>query len=343
MKKIFITSVLIFCLARQSFEQIDYWAYLTYFNGSPINHIPKGISIPDKDRQSRFIMNAIISGSSDTELTRSFPDSLKIKVTALMRGGVLVRKDSRYQTTFPILIGKQRDQLQKVVTERAKIILPSIDSLLSTLNAILSNNPEMIFHFLWSRIIDECWWNLYNAEFDTNQGPPSIAFIVYPFHRFQCGTNYDYTPDTGQIALSWSYNIFSDFESLPETVSFYNLAMHKPVSTKDKNFFFKHGLVDSNSVVRIFTYYEHGTLDSICDILKKKYIELVKGLYDYRELGKAFHIAPDELFILISHETAYQVFELLYGEHESFFSPIIKEDNPRGNFSSLVSIRLPKP
>lgn len=342
MKKITLTTAVILCLAQTSFGQVNYWATLVYFGGNRINHIPKGIVIPDKDRQSKLIMNNIISGLSEAGIKQLFPDSFEVKVTELIRGNVVRREGDRLVPTFPVMIGQNRKQLQHIIHEKIKKILPSIDSLVFSLRLFLAHDPKMIFHFLWSRIIDDCWWDLYNSEFKTDQGPPNIAFIVYPLHRFQCGTNFDYTKDDAQIAISWSYNIFNDFDSLPKTLAFYNLASNKPISGNDRNFFTKHGLLNPNNIPTIYTYNEQGALDSLCDALKKKYIGLLQGLYDYKKLGKKFNIPPEDLFVLVSHETAYEIFQLLHGENRSLYFPIVSADNPTCDLSSLLSIKLPK-
>ena len=216
-----------------------------------------------------------------------------------------------------------------------------IDSLLTPLDSCIKGNREMLFHFLWSRIIDECWWDLYNKEFNSNQGPPSIAFIVYPLHAFQCGTNFDFTSNDDQLAISWSYDLFSDFFNLPKTASFYSAVMSRTIPEQDRKFLITHGLLDSSGRSKIFTYHEGDIIDSTCSLLKSRFINMMTGRFDYKKLGIKYHVPPDELFIVMGHEIAYEIFQFL-GE-KGIPIPIKKSVNPTLNFKYLVSIEFSKP
>ena len=336
-----ILLVLFAFVGLKSFSQTDYWANIVYFNVGTRNQIPKGITIPDKNIQARIVLNAIIGGSSYNEMKQQYPDSLDLILTSLIESKVIRRDNDYFKLLFPVLIGEKRNILKTLIHEKISDAEASIDSLINILRRGLSNNQEMIFHFLWSRIIDDCWWGLYNSEFKTDKGPPSIAYIVYPSHPFLCGTNFDNTPDNSQIAISWSYNLFNEFINLPSTSSFYNLALNKSVSEKDHAFFLKHGLIDSNNVSKLYIYNEGGKLDILCDSLKKLYIDRIYGLFDYQELSKEFQIPADELFVLMFHEISYEIFKILNERRISIAVPIVRENNPTLNFSYLISIRIP--
>ena len=51
----------------------------------------------------------------------------------------------------------------------------------------------------------------------------------------------------------------------------------------------------------------------------------------------------DELFVLMFHEIAYEIFEIQNERRKSISIPIGKEDNPALNFSYLISIRILSP
>jgi len=334
--------IIFLILSRLAFAQTDYWANLVYFSGCPINHIPKGITIPDKDKESRQILNAILAGASEEQLKSQFPDSLEPELNKLINGNVIRRKSNHYEVTFPVLVGENRNKIRDLVHKRVSSLNISLDSLIRPLETALKDNPKMVFHFLWSRVMDDCWWNWYNSEFKTEQGPPSIAFIVYPPHPFQCGTNSDYSADNSQFAFSWSYYLFDEFFTLPPTSSFYNLAVNKPVPEKDMKFFIQYGLSDTSDSKRIFTYFEDSALDSICNTLKSKYVKMVKGMLDYQKLSNDFHIPADELFLVISHEVAYEIFNIL-DDTKAIYIPITRKNNRVPDFSYLVSWKLTKP
>lgn len=335
--------LLLMLLNFRANSQPDYWANLVYYSGSHINHIPKGISIPEKDKESRLIMNSIINGSSNLELYQQFPDSLEIKLSRLINGKLIHKEDDHFKVLIPVLIGAKRSELKTLIREKVSGESEFINDLIEPLSQLLADHPEMVFHFLWSRIIDNCWWNLYNSEFKTKTGPPSLAFIVYPFHPFQCGTNFDNTTDNSQIAVTWSYSLLEEFLNLPPTASFYNLVINKPISEKDKSFFQSHGLINQDNVSKLFVYSEGSELDLLCNSLKQRYIDKLKGMFNYQELSKIYQIPADELFMLMSHEIVYEFFELLYEGNKSLLIPTLKESNPDQNFSSLISFRLHSP
>jgi hypothetical protein len=338
--RLILIPTLAILLSLTCIAQVDYWASLVYFSGCPINHIPKGITIPDKDKQARVIMNAILTGTTEEQLKKQFPDSLEIELYKLLQGNVIKTKNDHFEVTFPVLIGENRNKMMDIIHQKVMSIDISIDSLIAPLALALKDHPQMIFHFLWSRIIDDCWWNLYNSEFITDQGPPSITFIVYPPHPMQCGTNSDYSSDNSQFAFSWSYNLFDEFFTIPPTSSFYNLALNKPIPENDRVFFNKHGLLDSNNVSKIFLYHENDSLDNLCNELKIEYINRIKGVFDYQKLSKEFHIPADELFLVVSHEIAYEIFKMLNDKKTSIYIPILKDNNSKIDFSFLVSWRL---
>jgi len=136
--------------------QTDFWTYLVYFGGCPVNHIPKGINIPDKDKMSCDIINYCISGLSYSELKNKFPDSLDIKLSDLSNGKVIIKSGEYYKMTFPVITGDKRRLLKDTIRFKVSPLLPKVNSMISRLNTVLGKNKDLAFHFLWSRIIDDC-------------------------------------------------------------------------------------------------------------------------------------------------------------------------------------------
>jgi len=332
--------ILVFCLSFQLGAQTDYWTDLVYFSGCPVNHIPKGITIPDRSPKARAIINAIIAGSTYSDLKRQLPDSLDEILNRLSKGNVIRSQKEKINILFPVITSEKREKLNELVKLKINERSPAIDSLIIPLKKELKERPQLVFHFLWSRVIDNCWWELYNQEFHTKEGPPSIAWIIYPPHPYQCGTNYDQTTNNSQIAISWSYNIFDEFFTLPSTAAFYSLAKHDPVPDKDREFFMKYGLMDQDKASLLFTYQAGSRLDLLCDSLKSASARKIKGMFNYRSLGAEFGIPSSEMFIIISHEIAYNIFQALSEQKKDLFIPILSETNPGRNFSWLCSFRM---
>ncbi len=321
------------------FPQTDYWASQVYFSGCRINHIPIGITIPDRDKKARMIINAIIDGCSYHDLQQKYPDSLDNKLEELISGKVIERNRDSFKLLFPVVVGENRAKLRNMIRKRMDESGLKLDTLIVALNRYVSGDPRMVFHLLWSRIIDDCWWNLYNSVFETDKGPPSIAFLVFPPHPYQCGTNSDYSSANDMFAFSWSYNLFNDSFSVPSAKSFFNLAENKAIPKPDRDFFLEHGLTDTTGVSLLFTYVQGDRLDSLCDTLKSVYINKIKGLFDYSELSRIFQIPAADLFIVAAHEVAYELIGMLH-ERNSVFIPIILKNNPELRLRYLVSVRF---
>jgi hypothetical protein len=73
------------------------------------------------------------------------------------------------------------------------------------------------------------------------------------------------------------------------------------------------------------------------------YIDRIYGLFDYSELSKEYQIPADELFVLMFHEIAYEIFEIINERRTSISVPIVRENNPTLNFSYLISIKIISP
>jgi hypothetical protein len=135
------------------FSQKDYWSYLVYFGGFPVNHIAKGISIPNNDKKSRMIINAIIEGSSYDNLKQKYPDSLDIKLEKLISGRVIDRTSNGFKFLFPVLVGDNRTKLETIIHKKIAESKITLDSMVFALKNSLGENPDIIFHFIWSRIL----------------------------------------------------------------------------------------------------------------------------------------------------------------------------------------------
>ncbi|HVN58185.1 MAG TPA: hypothetical protein VMT63_07815 [Bacteroidales bacterium] len=340
MKRISFLSLIILSSWLSCFPQADYWANLVYFSGCPVSHIPKGITLADKNANARLIINMIIAGANEEQIKLRLRDSAEFWLNRLAEGKVIERDDNHLTLKFPVIADDNRKKLTEMI--RSGIINSKIDlsAILNPLKSELKDRPELVFHFLWSRVIDDCWWKLYESEFNSRQGPPEIAFIVYPVHPYQCGTNSDYSSDNSQFALSWSYSLFSDDFNMPRTIAFFNLAMKTDISDKDREFFVSHGLIGESGKPKIFCYPENGRLDRLCNSLKKDYVKLIKGLFDYGSLSKEFNIPPEEMFLIVSHEVAYEIFSILDGNKSAVSIPILKKNNPSLDFYPLVSWKL---
>ena len=102
----------------------------------------------------------------------------------------------------------------------------------------------------------------------------------------------------------------------------------------------KYGLMDQDKKSLLFTFQAGCRLDLLCDSLKSAYARKIKGMFNYRSLSAEFGIPAPELFIIMSHEIAYNIFQALKEQKQDLFIPILRETNPGRNFSWLCSFRM---
>jgi hypothetical protein len=93
----------------------------------------------------------------------------------------------------------------------------------------------MLFHLLWSRVIDDAWDKAWKATF-TTEGPADAAWLIYPGQRYDAGTNYGSVPGNGTYALTWSPALRPQLQELSGAiVDVFRIAWGKEVSAADAN------------------------------------------------------------------------------------------------------------
>lgn len=95
----------------------------------------------------------------------------------------MVLRDGRCSLTFPVIVEAQRELLQTFVQPVAERLRPQVAQLASRIRAAVPDNPEMVFHLLWSRVIGAVWVKAWKANI-TGSAPPDSTWVVYPEQRF---------------------------------------------------------------------------------------------------------------------------------------------------------------
>jgi tetratricopeptide (TPR) repeat protein len=85
--------------------------------------------------------------------------------------------------------------------------------------------------------------------------------------------------------------------------------------------------------------------DKLFDYMIHEYAAALKGVFDYKTLGRKFNIPYDELFIVILHETAYAVFEKLHQSGKLEVPDILigEGDKDKTKANRLISLGLQAP
>jgi hypothetical protein len=130
------------------------------------------------------------------------PD-LERRLDALTKGNAIVLRDSNCSLTFPIIVGPQRDRLQDLVQPVAAKLAPRVAKFADRIRAAVPDYGDMVFHLLWSRVVDDVWDQAWKESFSSS-GPPDSTWVIYPQQHFAVGTNYNSIPGNGSSALTWA-------------------------------------------------------------------------------------------------------------------------------------------
>jgi tetratricopeptide (TPR) repeat protein len=286
---------------------------LSYFSGGEARKSIKFSLL--RDSINNRIALLCVDGASQGQLEKTGIDDLGQRLDTLIKGNVLyhVAIDGKYYVSFPVFVGEKRKELAKIVNKAVEKLIPTAEAMITRLQEALKDRQDMLFHVLWSRIIDEIWGNAWELEFPGGKFP-DVGWVVYPEHPYAVGTNYYNMPGDGVMAATWS-NHFDEHLAVVEKLFFelHQAAWDKPVKEGPaKNRMIEYGAFDRDGRFSIFTFRYGDSMDQLFDQMTREYAAALKGVFDYNALGRKFQVPADELFIVILHETAYAVFEKLH-------------------------------
>lgn len=152
------------------------------------------------DSVNNRIGNACISGCSRSELTRLGISDLDNRLQKLVDANTLIVRDGKYYLGFPALTGKKRKKVAAIVNRTADRIAPRVTVMVDQIRAAVPRHEDIVFHLLWSRVVDKIWCQAWKLEHRTGNCPPGVEWLVYPQHKFYVGTNYW----ANDVAVTWS-------------------------------------------------------------------------------------------------------------------------------------------
>ena len=220
------------------------------------------------------------------------------------------------------------------------MLAPDVARIADELRRAVPTHPEMVFHLLWSRVMDEMWCTTWRMEGRPNC-PPRTDWVIYPHSRFEVGTNYweaDY-------AITWNRRAECPMN---DAVSHARLLLLKaawgqaaagPALPALRSV----GLLNDVGRFRGFAYHAHGSLDTLVDRLTREYAAMVTRAYDYDSLSRKLGIPVDQLWVVLLHETAYAVFENLAASGSLAPPAVLMGKGDLHDCRTLVSFRLDKP
>jgi len=297
-----------------------------------------------KDELNHKIAKMCINSATIKDLKKLNIEDLSHRLNILTEGNVLISTDKKYRLSFPVIVGENRKAMADIVTKAAEELSPFVESMINKLNLELKGNEHILFHILWSRVIDEVWFDAFNLSFPEEK-PPKVIWVMYPEHPFAVGTNYNSLPGHGNLALTWSNNFTEHLAALDELrFELHQAAWDKEITNiQAKEKMREFGAFDMNDRFSVFSYKRSDKLDQILTILTKEYALEVSKIYDYIALSEKFDIPYDELFVIVLHETAYAVFERLHKSGKLQIPEILLHEDSKKNSIQLASLELDQP
>lgn len=342
---LFITASFAFPCSAQS--AIQFSREVSYFGGmSKIypwpNHALFGDTINNR------ILNMAISGVTQADLEKTGIVDAASRLDSLVKGQCLRIEGKTYRMAFPVITGEAREEIRNIVDTAAGSAAPVVSEMITRLERAVPARREVLFHLLWSQAMDSFWWPawsiLHGRARKQADGLPSVAWVLSPDHSREVGTNYNDLPGGGNIAITWSPNAKGHILPINELRSELERIVWgmTPSAPGKLDLLRAAGCVDRAGLVQAFVFRSGDALDKLLEKTSKEYAAIVAKLYDYEALASRFGTAPGQLFVILQHETAYAIYDMLIKQGKLTFPAALDgEGNPEA-CAQLVSLRLKK-
>lgn len=272
-------------------------------------------SLPDtsvfSDPTNNSIGNACIHNVRVSQLMNI--DEIEDHLNSLAKANVIALRNGRCSLTFPVIEGSRRERITRISKDAAIKLRPTALALIRRLQSAVPERRELMFHLLWSRVIDDgvVWQRAWREAF----GPsplPDVAWAVFPTHSFTVGT-YSYPLNKSDwlafTTTSNSYEYKSTIVDLAAELE--RLALGGETGSPSELRLQQLGFLDSRRSFRVFTYRTGDPFDQLVQQLTSEYATALTGVYDYRSLAKSFGVSPQHMFCILLHETAYALLDNL--------------------------------
>ncbi|UCC81853.1 MAG: tetratricopeptide repeat protein [Gemmatimonadota bacterium] len=337
-------SVVVGCGGQpEELEPLDlYDAALFFSSGRDRERYPRMSLV--RDSVNNRIAVLCLGGASLAELEELGIDDLGERLTALEEGKILNLVGESCSIAFPAFVGSERERLAEIADAAALQLSPLVGELVGRLRVELGDREDMLFHVLWSRVIDEIWSVAWRAP-EPGMQVPVVAWVVYPEHVFAVGTNYGSAPGGGDLALTWSNNFTDHLSAFPDAnYELFKTASGEPFEDAEVRAELEtYGIFDANGDSRLFSLHRDEHLDSVLAGMVTEYGEAVARTFDWGEIGARLDIHPGDAYIVVLHEVAYAIFERLYRAGTLEIPLLLLDGTDKTEAVRLASLWLDEP
>jgi hypothetical protein len=142
-----------------------------------------------KDSGNNRIGDACIRGATIADLRALGVRDLAARLDTLRGGNVIRWSSGRCFLTFPVLTGRRRDALAAAVRPVAEALAQPVVALRDSIVRAVPGHEEMVFHLLWSRVMDQVFCRAWQRERRPGECPPGADWVVSPASPYTFGTN----------------------------------------------------------------------------------------------------------------------------------------------------------
>ncbi|UCG59660.1 MAG: hypothetical protein JSU70_09100 [Phycisphaerales bacterium] len=272
------------------------------------------------DPNNNSILVACIEGTTEQSLKALEIAGLQQRLGSLERGNLIRKAQGRYMLAFPAVVGRKRNQLQRYVEPISRRLTPFAEKMIADIQPYLAGRDEMLYHVLWSDIMDGTLaWNTARAAMtkQIKSGDTSIenkAWLLYPYHPYRVGTN-SYNNTLGHLRITWSrntpnpkaiYAIISRYANeLTEVIE-----QNSKVATTDaRDALGKYGLVDEAGKVRLLTIERDSEAAKSNAELGRQFGRQMMNHLDVAKVTDMLGVSPGVAFVIAYHEICWQLLQ----------------------------------
>jgi len=302
------------------------------------------------DPNNNPILVACLKGVADESFKPPGILDVRQRLERLERGGLIKKADGRYVLAIPAIAGTKRDQLQKYAEQATVQLVPFGEEMIAQVRAQLAGRNEMVYHVLWSVIMDGGpAWDAAREEMNKriktgDTSTENTAWVLYPSHPFRAGTN-GYNTSYGHLAITWSRNtprpdiigaIMSQHIGWLAQAIEQNDAI---ASAEVKDALGKYGLVDEAGRVRLYAVKADSQAANSYRELGTQFGRKMMTALDVNRVAGMLEVSPGIAFVIAYHEICWQLLQNL-AEKKALAVPMIVAEGgtDTSKVSELVSL-----
>ena len=271
------------------------------------------------DPNNNPILIACLQGASEERLQGLGIPDFRERLARLERGHVVRKDQGHYALTFPVIVGDKREQLQRYIEEQASALVPLGEQMITEIRPHLAGREEMMYHVLWSIVLDGAAWDTARAEMlkQVHSGDTSSndkGWVIYPPHLFDVGTNSG--GDFGTtLRVTWSHGTPSP-GAIEDVITKHLKELmpaikHKTAvaSEEARTALGKYGLVDEAGNVRLYTFTSGSKASKLYTRLSKQFGREAMTHVDIVKVTKMLDVEPGVAFLITQHEICWQLLQ----------------------------------